>query len=121
MILIEDFMFLMENFMFLIENLFFLIENFMFMISNFMFFIANFKFLITNLVQAMQNTTRWRFLHQLYFCATPLCQCKLMQICINFYEPSMPSNLEKVQKKPELVKQAILLRAYWFKKILWQL
>jgi hypothetical protein len=38
-----------------------------------------------------------------------------MQICIKFYEPVTPSKLEKVQKKPELVKQAILIRANWNK------
>jgi hypothetical protein len=54
------------------------------------------------------------FASALFLCS-PLCQCKLMQICIKFYEPVTSSKLEKVQKKPELVKQAILIRANWNK------
>ena len=83
---------------------FFLIENFMFLIINFMFLIANFEILIVILMQLMQNTTRWSFLHQLYFCAAPLCQCKLMQICINFFEPVTfkvgPATLKRFRSSP---------------------
>ena len=77
-------MFLIETLIVLIENSNLLIVNFMFLIANFMFLIANFKFLLVILVQLMQNTTRCRFLHQLYFCAAPLCQYKLMQFASNF-------------------------------------
>ena len=94
MFLIGNFMFLTEIFMFLIENFLSLIENFIFLSRKFHVFdnkfhvlIANFEILIGILMQLMQNTTRWSFLHQLYFCAAPLCQCKLMQICINCFEP----------------------------------
>ena len=51
----------------------------MFAKSNFTFFIAYFEIFIVILMQLMQNDTRWSFLHQLYFGAAPLCQCKLMQ------------------------------------------
>ena len=87
MFLMENSMFLIENFMFLIENFMFFITNFVFLKTNFMFFRACFEIFIVFLMQLMQNTTRWSFLHQLYFCAAPLCQCKLMQICINCFEP----------------------------------
>jgi hypothetical protein len=79
----------------------FLIEFFMFLIENFMFLIENFEFVIVILMQLMQNTTRWRFLHPLYFCAAPLCQCKLMQICITFYEPvTFQATLKRFKSSP---------------------
>ena len=77
--------------MFLIETLIVLIENFnlfnrKFHVFDSKFNVFNSNFLLVILVELMQNTTRWRFLHQLYFCPASLCQSKLMQICINFYE-----------------------------------
>ena len=39
----------------------------MFLTANFMFLIANFVFLLVIMMRLMQNTTRWRFLHQLFF------------------------------------------------------
>ena len=59
-----------------------------FYVFNGIFYVFHSKFLSVILMQLMQNTTRWHFLHQLYFCAAPLCQCKMMQICIIFYEPA---------------------------------
>jgi hypothetical protein len=104
-------MFLTENFMFVIENFLSLIENFIFFNrkshvfdNKYHVLIANFEILIGILMQLMQNTTRWSFLHQLYFCAAPLCQCKLMQICINFFEPVTfkvgPATLKSFRSSP---------------------
>ena len=71
-----------------------------FLLENFMFLIANFVFSLVILMQLMQNITRWHFLHQLYFCAVPLCQCKMMEICINFYEPVCPGTSRRFTSSP---------------------
>ena len=71
-----------------------------FLLENFMFLIANFIFSLVILMQLMQNITRWHFLHQLYFCAVPLCQCKMMEICINFYEPVCPGTSRRFTSSP---------------------
>ena len=119
MFLIENFMFLIESLMDLIEKIMVLIEYFMFLKANFMFFIANFISFISNsdAIDAKYHQMAL-FASALFLCSPPLSvqiDTNLHQLLCTSEIPSMPCNLEKVQKMPKLVKQVILLRANWYK------
>jgi hypothetical protein len=108
-------MFLIENFMFLIETFIFFNRKFHVFDSKFHVFNSKFQIFNSNSDVIDAKYHKMALFASALFLCSPLCQCKLMQICIKFYEPVTPSKLEKVQKKPELVKQAILIRANWNK------
>ena len=132
MFLIGNFMFLTENFMFLIENFLSLIENFIFLSRKFHVFdnkfhvlIANFEILIGILMQLMQNTTRWSFLHQLYFCAAPFVSvnwCKFASIFLDQWhskyaqQPWKGSEVSQASRTGHFIKGKLV-----YKEILWQL